>query len=95
MKNINKYTVAFGLLLLLISGTNPGEPGKMRFQGSVQQIATDYELIVRDEWKLEDKVKSEMANGWQPLGAPFQGTFNLDASGKKGLMMVQAMVKFR
>jgi hypothetical protein len=95
MKNIAIAVSAVLLASFFISGTkgekertNPELPG-------LQQTAYDYELIVKTPYQMEDFVKREMAKGWQPLGGPTQGTFYNGTPGQTGLMVMQAMVKYR
>lgn len=48
---------------------------------------TDYTIVVAEEIEnMEAEVKARMAQGWQPLGAPFQG-------GKDMSWLMQALVK--
>ncbi len=50
----------------------------------------DYKIVIEgceDLSKVEKKVKGEIGEGWQPLGAPFFG-------GKDNAYMLQAMVKY-
>ena len=50
----------------------------------------DYKIVVAEEEDLNDlesEVKENLTEGWQPLGAPFEG-------GKDRSYLAQALVKY-